>query len=99
MFDLGQKDDLGKKYCSIKVRMDEYIRQGLVSESIRDGNATFNFKISVVAQLGQTLAGHAMANIKPNTKEISGDQLMEIFKHSAQTVSLNQIKNRTSIDL
>lgn len=31
-----------------------------------------------------------MANIKPNTKEISGDKLMEIFKHSAQTVSLNQ---------
>lgn len=56
----------------VKERMDGYTMQGPVSESIKDGNAHL-ITISVVAQFSQTLAGHSMANIKPNTKEISGD--------------------------
>lgn len=49
IFELSQKDDLGTKYSSIKVNLDQYIKQGLITETLKDGNTRFYFKISVVA--------------------------------------------------
>ena len=60
IFELNQKNDLGSKYASINVNLEQYVKQGLITESIRQGRVKFNFKISVVAQKGQTLAGHAL---------------------------------------